>query len=136
VRIPILRLDRILLASIQVDLTDADAMQFQNDVVCQIAEIEAMGIVIDITTLEVVDSFMARVINDTASMARLLGSEVVICGVQPYVAMTLVEMGRDLISADCAFNLDQGLKMLKRVIATRGDAVLAGGDDDERFAPA
>jgi rsbT antagonist protein RsbS len=135
VRIPILRLDRILLASIQVDLTDADAMQFQNDVVCQIAEIEAMGIVIDITTLEVVDSFMARVINDTASMARLLGSEVVICGVQPYVAMTLVEMGRDLIDADCAFNLDQGLKMLKRVIATRGDAVLVRGDDDERLAP-
>jgi rsbT antagonist protein RsbS len=135
VRIPILRLDRILLASIQVDLTDTDAMQFQNDVVCRIAEIEAMGIVIDITTLEVVDSFMARVINDTASMARLLGSEVVICGVQPYVAITLMEMGRDLIDADCAFNLDQGLKMLKRLIATRGDAVLAGGDDDERFDP-
>jgi rsbT antagonist protein RsbS len=56
--------------------------------------------------------------------------------VQPYVAMTLVEMGRDLIDADCAFNLDQGLKMLKRVIATRGDAVLAGGDDDERLDPA
>ena len=73
---------------------------------------------------------MARVINDTASMARLLGSEVVICGIQPFVAMTLVEMGRDLIGADCAFNLEQGLKMLEARIAQRGDAVLTSEDDD------
>lgn len=130
-KIPILRLGRILLSSIQVDLTDADAMQFQNDLVNKIAEIEALGIIIDITALEVVDSFMARVINDTASTARLLGAEVVICGIRPYVAMTLVEMGRDLIGADCTFNLDQGLEMIKARIATRGDVVLLQGDDDE-----
>lgn len=134
-KIPILRLGKVLLTSIQVDLADADALLFQDDLVRKIVDIEAMGVAIDITALEVVDSFMARVINDTASMARLLGAEVVVCGVQPFVAMTLVEMGRDLIGADCAFNLEQGLKMLQARIAVRGDAVLAQEDGDATRAP-
>ena len=120
-RIPILRIGRILLASIQVEMSDADALRFQNDVVQKIAEIEALGIAIDITSLEVVDSYMARVINDTSTMARLLGAEVVVCGIQPFVAMTLVEMGRGLIGADCVFDLEQALLRLKSRIATRGD---------------
>jgi rsbT antagonist protein RsbS len=124
-----------LLASIQIDLSDTDVLQFQTDVVNTIAETETLGIAIDITALEVVDSFMARVINETASMARLLGSEVIICGIRPYVAMTLVEMGRDLIAADCSFNLDQGLKMLKQLISKRGDADLDSGDDDVHRPP-
>lgn len=130
-RIPILRLGKILMASIQLDLTDADALQFQDDVVRKIAEIEALGVAIDITALETVDSYMARVINDTASMSRMLGAEVVICGVQPYVAMTLVEMGRELLGADCAFNLEQGLRILQKRISARGDAVLAAGERDD-----
>lgn len=129
-RIPILQLGRILLVSIQVDLTDTDAMQFQSDMVNKIAETEALGIAIDITALDVVDSFMARLISDTASMARLLGGEVVICGIQPYVAMTLVEMGRDLIGADCAFNLEQALNILNGSIALRGDYSLNSGGGD------
>jgi rsbT antagonist protein RsbS len=124
VNIPILRLGNILLSSIQIDLTDIEALQFQNDLVNKIAEVEAHGVVIDITSLEVVDSFMARVLNDTASMARLLGAEVIICGVQPFVAMTLVEMGRDLIGADCTFNLDQAIDLLKARISNRGDYIL------------
>lgn len=129
-RIPILRLERILMVSIQVDLTDNDAMQFQSDLVERVAEIEALGVAIDITALDVVDSYMARVINDTASMAQLLGAEVVICGIQPFVAMTLIEMGRDLIGADCAFNLGQGLEILKERIALRGDTRFTGDDND------
>ena len=129
-KIPILRLGRILLSSVQTDLTDVDALQFQDDLVRKIAAIEAQGVAIDITALDVVDSFMARVLNDTASMARLLGAEVVICGVQPYVAMTLIEMGRSLIATDCAFNLEQGLKILEARIASRGDALLDDGEDD------
>ena len=123
-KIPVLRLGRILLASIQVEMSDTDALRFQADVVQKIAEIEALGIAIDITSLEVVDSYMARIINDTATMARLLGAEVVVCGIQPYVAMTLVEMGRGLIGADCVFDLEQGLARLKERIAERGDASL------------
>nr|WP_315392747.1 STAS domain-containing protein [uncultured Duganella sp.] len=135
-RIPILRLGGILLSSIQFELSDVDAMQFQNDLVNKIAELEANGVVIDVTSLDVVDSFMARVLNDTASMARLLGAEVVLCGVQPYVAMTLVELGRDLLGADCTFNLDQAVALLKTRIAGRGDAALAaegGGADDDPY---
>ncbi len=123
-KIPILKLGRILLASIQVDLSDEDALQFQGELLQEIAKIEALGVAIDITSMDVVDSFMARVINDTASMARLLGAEVIVSGVQPYVAMTLVEMGRELIGADCAFNLEQALNMLKSRIASRGDMQL------------
>lgn len=126
--ISILRLGRILLTSLQVDLSDGDALEFQGDLLRKIVEIEALGVVIDITSLCVVDSYMARIINDTASMAGLLGAEVVICGIQPFVAMTLVEMGRDLIGSDCAFNLEQGLKVLQERIACRGDAAL--GQDD------
>jgi rsbT antagonist protein RsbS len=129
-KIPILRLGRILLVSIQEDLTDNEAMQFQSDLVNKVAEIEALGVAVDITALDVVDSYMARVINDTASMVRLLGAEVVICGVQPFVAMTLIEMGRDLIGADCTFNLDQGLEQLKTRIASRGDIRFAGDEDE------
>ncbi|MTW21426.1 STAS domain-containing protein [Allochromatium palmeri] len=128
-RIPILRLERILLVSIQVDLTDNDAMQFQSDLVERVAEIEALGVAIDITALDVVDSYMARVINDTANMVRLLGAEVVICGIQPFVALTLIEMGRGLLGADCAFNLSQALEMLKRRIAERGDTRFIGDED-------
>jgi rsbT antagonist protein RsbS len=129
-RIPILQLERILLVSIQVDLTDNDAMQFQSDLVERVAEIEALGVAIDITALDVVDSYMARVINDTANMVRLLGADVVICGVQPFVALTLIEMGRDLLGADCSFNLGQGLEILKSRIAQRGDTRFMGEVDD------
>ena len=128
-RIPILQLDRILLVSIQVDLTDNDAMQFQSDLVERVAAIEALGVAIDITALDVVDSYMARVINDTANMVRLLGAEVVICGIQPFVALTLIEMGRGLLGADCAFNLGQALEMLNGRIAKRGDTRFVGDED-------
>lgn len=123
-KVPILRLGRILLASIQVELSDADALQFQSDLVNRVAGIEALGVAIDISALDVVDSYMARVINDTSTMARLLGAEVVVCGIQPYVAMTLVEMGRGLIGADCVFDLEQGLARLNERIRVRGDADL------------
>ncbi|WPL15919.1 Stressosome protein RsbS [Thiorhodovibrio winogradskyi] len=128
-KIPILRLDRVLLVSIQADLSDNDAMEFQSDLVTRVAEVEALGVAIDITALDVVDSYMARVINDTASMVRLLGAEVVICGVQPFVALTLVEMGRDLLGADCTFNLGEGLALLRQRIAKRGDVRFTEDED-------
>jgi rsbT antagonist protein RsbS len=128
-RIAIPRLGRILLVAIQQDLSDNEALEFQSNLLSTIAEIEALGVVIDISALDVVDSFMARVINDTASMARLLGAEVIVCGIQPLVALTLVEMGRGLLGADCTFNLEQGLKTLQARIAGRGDYSIAKDDD-------
>ena len=128
-KIPILRLGDILLTSIQVDLTDAEVMQFQGDVLHAIADIEARGLAIDITAMEVVDSFMARTINDTANMARLLGAEVVVCGMHPAVALTLIEMGRGLIGVESTFNLNEGLARLNRRIQQRGDSALTDQDD-------
>lgn len=127
-RIAIPRLGRILLVAIQQDLSDNEALEFQSNLLSTIAEIEALGVVIDISALDVVDSFMARVINDTASMARLLGAEVIVCGIQPFVALTLVEMGRGLLGAHCTFNLEQGLKTLQARIACRGDYSIAKDD--------
>lgn len=120
-KIPILRLGRILLTSVQVDLSDTDVLQFQSDVVDRISEVEALGIAIDISALDVVDSYMARVLSDTSGMARMLGAEVIISGIQPFVAMTLIEMGRGLIGADCVFNLEQAVERLNERIAERGD---------------
>jgi len=119
VKIPILRLRDILLTSIQVDLTDQDAMEFQSDVLKMIAITDAKGIIIDITALDVVDSFLARVLNDTATMAQLLGAATVVCGMRPPVALTLVEMGRELVGVETALNLDQAMDKLQRLIRER-----------------
>ena len=118
-KIPILRLGEILLTSIQVELTDNDAMDFQADVLSAVSRHEAQGIVIDITALDVVDSYLARIINETADMVTLLGAEVVVCGMQPSVALTLIEMGRALIGVETALNLDQGVNKVRHLIAAR-----------------
>lgn len=115
-KIPILKLGDVLLTSIQVDLTDRDALDFQAGVLKRAGEVEARGMVIDITALDVVDSFLARVLNDTANMLRLLGTETVICGMQPAVALTLVEMGRELIGVETSLNLEQGMEQIRTLI--------------------
>lgn len=120
-KIPILRLKDILLTSIQMDLTDEDALNFQSDMLEMVNKTDAKGIVIDITALDVVDSYMARMLNETASMVRILGAEVVICGMQPSVALTLVEMGRELIGVSTALNLDQGFELVQSLLEERGD---------------
>lgn len=116
-RVPILRLGKTLLTSIQVDLSDDEAEQFQADVLEMIHKHDAEGIVLDITALDVVDSFFARIINETATMAQILGAKVVFCGMRPAVALTLVEMGRELLAVEAALNLEQGLEKLRRLLA-------------------
>lgn len=115
-KIPILKLKDILITSIQIDLTDDEAIEFQTDVLAKVSETEASGVIIDITALDVVDSFMARVLNNTATMVRLLGAEVILCGMQPAVAITLVEMGRELIGVKTALNLDQSVDDINELI--------------------
>jgi len=128
VRIPILRLKGILLTSIQVDLADQEALEFQSDLVQEVTRSEAQGVVIDVTALDVVDSFMARVLNETAGMAHTLGAEVVLCGIQPSVALTLTEMGRELIGVDTALSLEQGVEKVDRLLAQRGRHHARDGD--------
>ena len=127
-RIPILRLKGILLTSIQVDLADQEALEFQSDLVREVTRSEAQGVVIDVTALDVVDSFMARVLNETASMAQTLGAEVVLCGIQPSVALTLTEMGRELLGVDTALSLEQGVEKVDRLLAQRGQRDARDGD--------
>ena len=123
-KIPILKLKNVLITSIQIDLTDDEAIEFQTAVLGRVNETEANGIIIDITALDVVDSFMARVLNNTATMVRLLGAEVVLCGMQPSVAITLVEMGRELIGVETALNLDQAVDMINEMIKSRATTPL------------
>jgi rsbT antagonist protein RsbS len=118
--IPILRLGRLLLTSIQTDLTDDDAGRLQADVLGFLHRDEADGLVLDITGLDVVDSYMARLLNETARMARLMGGEVVLTGMQPMVALTLVEMGREIIGIDTAIDLEAGVARLNGLIKARG----------------
>lgn len=119
-KIAILQLKDILLTSIQVDLTDEDALEFQADILEKVRKTGAAGIIIDISTLDVVDSFMARILNETATMVKLLGAEAVICGMQPEVALALVEMGRELVAVETAVNLDHGMEKLQELIGKRG----------------
>ena len=107
------------MTSIQVDLSDQDALDFQADVLRMVAETDASGIVIDITALDVVDSYMARVLNETVTMARLLGAEAIVCGMQPSVALTLIEMGRELVNVETVLNLSQGMEKVNDLIRQR-----------------
>jgi len=109
-KIAIMKLGEVLITALPVDLVDEEAIGFQNDLLNEINLREAKGVIIDISALDLVDSFMARIINDSATMSGLLGVEVVICGMQPQVATTLIEMGRELLGVDTVLNLDLAMK--------------------------
>ena len=111
-RIPILKLRSILIASIQTELTDDEATVFQSDLLNTNADSQAKGIVIDVSVLDVIDSYMAKVLNDLTQAVRLQGSEVVLCGVQPAVASTLLDMGMILSDIDTFLSLDHAFNYL------------------------
>jgi rsbT antagonist protein RsbS len=123
-RVPILRLNsRVLVVALGFDITDESVMGFQNDLSERSSAMQARGVVIDVSALDIVDSFMARVLNDTARMLRLLGAEVVVCGIQPAVAMTLVEMGRNLVDVATAFTLERALVRLDELMVAADQGV-------------
>ena len=113
-RIPILKMGNILLVSIQVDMHDRLAMTLQDDLTERIVKDRATGVLIDISALDIVDSFIGRMISNTASMARILDARTVLVGMQPAVAITLVELGLTLEGVSTALNVDHGIKLLKR----------------------
>ena len=112
-RIPILRLRDILLVSIQVDLQDHIAIALQEDLSERIVESGADGVLIDITALEIVDSFIGRMISTIASISKVLDAETVVVGMRPAVAITLVELGLSLAGVRTALDVDRGLAMLR-----------------------
>lgn len=118
--VPILKIGKNIIASIQEPLTDQQVRQFQEEVLVEIEKSEASGIVIDITAMDVVDSYMARILSETAVNAELMGARAVIAGMRPEVALTLVQMGRGLIGIATALNLEYGLKKLEILTGSRG----------------
>jgi len=113
-RIPILKLQSYLLISIQVDLDDHTAIQFQEDLLNEIYKTGANGVVIDLTSVEIIDSFIAKVLGDVVTMSDLMGARVVLTGIQPAVAMTLIELGIHMQDVQTALNLEQGLTKLRQ----------------------
>jgi rsbT antagonist protein RsbS len=111
-RIPILRIGRFLLVSIQVDLDDELALGLQDDLTSAISRHRASGVLIDISSLEVVDSFIGRVLGQIASMSRILDARTVLVGMRPAVAITLVEMGVRMTGVETALDVDRGLALL------------------------
>ncbi|MDB5838903.1 MAG: anti-anti-sigma factor [Herminiimonas sp.] len=113
-RIPILRMGSLLLVTIQVDMHDRLAMTLQNDLTERIVKDRAKGVLIDISALDVVDSFIGRMISNTAAMAKILDASTVLVGMQPAVAITLVELGLTLEGVKTALNVERGISLLTR----------------------
>ena len=123
-RIPILRLGEFLLVTIQVDMHDRLATALSDDLANRISTTRARGVLIDISALDVVDSFIARMFGDIAQMARVMDAETALVGMQPSVASTLVEMGVAMTGVRTALNMGKGMTLL-RALREKGRA-----DDD------
>jgi rsbT antagonist protein RsbS len=118
-RIPILKMGRFLLVTIQVDMHDRLAMTLQDDLTNRIVKDHASGVLIDISSLEIVDSFMGRMIGHIAGVSRVLDAETVVVGMRPAVAITLVELGMTLDGVRTALNVDTGMAMLTALLADK-----------------
>ncbi|MGA7671084.1 MAG: STAS domain-containing protein [Nitrolancea sp.] len=114
-RVPIIRVDGVLIASVQDELTDRDATQLQEELTTLIEQSGASGVLLDVSLMQLIDSFLGRTLHEIALGARLLGAETVVAGIQPAVAMTLVELGLELNGVHTALNAERGLKMLNRM---------------------
>lgn len=124
-RIPILKIGDALIASIQVALHDASAMQFKDDLLERIHATKARAVIIDLTALDLVDSFIGRMIADIAAMSGLMGTRVILTGLQPAVAITLVELGLELPHVHTALNLEKGLVLLQAWREEAADVITA-----------
>ena len=125
-RIPILRMGEFLLVTIQVDMHDKLALQLQDDLTERIAKTGARGVLIDISSLEIVDSFMGRMLANIALMAKVLDAKTVLVGMMPAVAITLVELGLSLPGIRTALNVEKGMALLRAALAAEGKLI----DDD------
>jgi rsbT antagonist protein RsbS len=119
-RIPILKMGPYLLVTIQVDMHDRLAMTLQDDLTSKIVKERAKGVLIDISALEIVDSFMGRMLGDIAAISRVLDAETVVVGMRPAVAITLVELGLSLPGVRTALNVERGMALLKDRVGPGG----------------
>ena len=119
-KIPILRMGKFLLVTIQIDLYDRLAVNLETDLVQMVSKTSAKGVLIDISVLSIVDSFMGRIIGNIGSMSKILGAETVLVGMQPAVAITLIELGLELKGVHTALNVEKGMELLTRKIESDG----------------
>jgi rsbT antagonist protein RsbS len=125
-RIPILKMGDYLLVTIQVDMHDRLAMTLQDDLTARIVTHRAKAVLIDISSLEMVDSFIGRMLANIAAMSRVLDAETVVVGMRPAVAITLVELGMPLKGVRTALNVEQGMALLQTSLAARNREDAAG----------
>ena len=129
-KIPILRMGPFLLVTIQVDLYDRLALNLEADLIETISKTNAKGVLIDISVVSIVDSFMGRIIGNIASMSKILDAETVVVGMQPAVAITLIELGLPLTGVHTALNVDRGMDLLRSKIDLYDDL---DSDNSEEF---
>ena len=127
-RIPILKMGHFLLVTIQVDMHDRLAMTLQDDLTNQIVKTGARGVLIDISSLEVVDSFIGRMLGNIAAMSRILDAETVVVGMKPAVAITLVELGVSLKGVRTALNVEKGMELLQESLRSKAGEI---GDEHQ-----
>ena len=118
--IPIIKLEDKLIISIQTDLDDATTLRLQDDISKTIVRTNASGVILDVSSIEIMDSYTARIFNDIGKNSMLLGARAVLVGLQPAIAITLVEMGMDIDNVDTALNLEAGLAMLEEASDAEG----------------
>ena len=127
-RIPILKIGRALLVTIQIDMHDRLAAVLEEDLTDKIVSTRARGVLIDISALEIVDSFMGRMLDNIASVSRVLDAETVVVGMRPAVAITLVELGLSLPGIKTALNVERGMALIQRRL---GEEEAVNGDGHE-----
>jgi rsbT antagonist protein RsbS len=130
-RIPILRMGQFLLVTIQLDMHDRLALTLQEDLTSRITDFGSRGVLIDISSLEIVDSFIGRMLANIAGIARVLDADTVVVGMQPAVAITLVELGLSLPGVRTALNVEKGVALLNAAVASSGIMVEADDVDGE-----
>ena len=128
-KIPILRMGPFLLVTIQVDLYDRLALNLEADLVRMVSNTNARGVLIDISAVSIVDSFMGRIMGNIANMSKILDAETVVVGMQPAVAITLIELGMPLKGVHTALNVERGMQLLRSKIDTPPDEDLNAEDD-------
>ena len=131
-RIPILKMGHFLLVTIQVDMYDRLALNLENDLINAVQKHESKGVLIDISAVSIVDSFMGRIIGNIATMSKILDAETVVVGMQPAVAITLVELGLPLTGVYTALNVEKGMTLLQGKILDEAADMAADEDSDDQ----
>jgi rsbT antagonist protein RsbS len=129
-RIPILRMGKFLLVTIQIDLYDRLATNLEADLVQMVNKTGARGVLIDISALSIVDSFMGRILGNIGSMSKIMDAETVVVGMQPAVAITLIELGLELKGVHTALNVEKGMELLKTKIDAEDEEPIEEEEDE------